>query len=84
MKIRKISPPYLYAAHYRNDTLNIYRLTYKKLTDMEYLSDFFDRFKNNLTRSVWIYWGFVYVPCGAKCNDEMVTAGYTDGFFVVW
>lgn len=49
MKIRKISPPYLYAAHYRNDTLNIYRLTYKKLTDMEYLSDFFDRFKNHIS-----------------------------------
>lgn len=49
MKIRKISPPYLYAAHYRDDKLNIYRLTYKKLTDMEYLSDFFNRFKDQIS-----------------------------------
>ena len=49
MKIRKISPPNLYAAQYTGDKLNIYRLTYEKLTDMEYLSDFFDRFKDRIS-----------------------------------
>ena len=49
MKIRKISPPNLYAAQYTGDKLNIYRLTYKKLTDMDYLSDFFDRFKDRIS-----------------------------------
>lgn len=49
MKIRKISPPHLYAAQYQEDKLNIYRLTYKKLTDIEYLSDFFDRFKDRIS-----------------------------------
>lgn len=49
MKIRKISPPYLYAAHYTEDKLNIYRLTYEKLTDIDYLSDFFDRFKDRIS-----------------------------------
>lgn len=49
MKIRKISPPNLYAVQYEGDKLNIYRLTYQKLTDTEYLSDFFDRFKDRIS-----------------------------------
>ncbi len=49
MKIRKIYPPYLYAAHYKDDKLNIYRLTYKKLTDEAFLSDFFNRFQDRIS-----------------------------------
>lgn len=49
MIIRKIFAPYLYAVKYDGDDYNIYRLTYIKLTDDVYLSEFFDRFGERIS-----------------------------------
>jgi len=49
MEIKKISPPYLFAAHYSGDRLNIYRLIYKKLTDEEYVTSFFVKWHDRIS-----------------------------------
>lgn len=49
MEIVKIHPPYLFAVRYDGDSLNVYRLTYKNLTDIDYLDSYFSDFAKDIS-----------------------------------
>lgn len=75
MDIRKIYAPYLYAAIYDGDDCNIYRLMLKKLTDPEYLSDFFDKFYQRISDYIVEHIGIDRSETeeyAAEVNDQMI------------
>lgn len=49
MEIIGIYPPSLYAVKYSGDSLNIYRLTIKNLTEDAYLEEYFNSFKDQIS-----------------------------------
>lgn len=52
MEIVKIYVPNLYAIRYDGDRLNIYKLIYDRLTDIDYLQQFFDTFKDSISEYI--------------------------------
>ncbi|MDE6668932.1 MAG: hypothetical protein K2K26_04510 [Muribaculaceae bacterium] len=52
MEIVKIYVPNLYAIRYNGDKLNIYKLVYERLTDADYLQQFFDTFKDRISKHI--------------------------------
>lgn len=75
MEIEEVYPPFVYAAKYDGDKMNIYRLTMHKLTDDEYLSNFFNKF--NTLISQYLINHFDIDPneteaYAAEVNDKMI------------
>ncbi len=52
MEIVKIYIPHLYAIRYDGDVLNVYKLVYEQLTDVDYLQQFFDTFKDRISEHI--------------------------------
>ncbi len=75
MIIRRIFAPYLYAVKYDGDDYNIYRLTYNKLTDDTYLSEFFEKFGERISDYNVDKFGIDRTETeeyAAEVNDEMI------------
>lgn len=75
MIIRRIFAPYLYAVKYDGDDYNIYRLTYNKLTDDTYLSEFFEKFGERISDYHVDKFGIDRTETeeyAAEVNDEMI------------
>lgn len=49
MEINEIFPPYLYAAKFDGDDVNIYRLSIDKLTDYNYVINFLETFNDRIS-----------------------------------
>ena len=75
MRIIGIYPPYLYTVKYDGDDMNIYRLTYGKLTDDGYLSDFFKKFSPRISDFIVERIGIDRSETeeyAAEVNDQMI------------
>lgn len=49
MDVVKVYPPYLYAIRYAGDQLHIYDLVQKRLTNLDYLENFFEVFQESIS-----------------------------------